>query len=153
MRKLCLLLFVFGSLQSTLAQTPAKPKDLEPLNWLLGTWNRLDTKPGRSGLEAWEKISDQQFNGLGISLRGVDTAFKEKIQIIIKDGAVYYVADVPGNAQPVYFKFTAWNATGFTCENPDHDFPRKIVYQLEGNILHASISGNGKTVPYRFEKK
>lgn len=155
MRNVLLVLLLIAGLEPAMGQaseTPA-PQNLQSLNWLQGSWNRLDTKAGRSGVETWTKVSDHQLKGLGVSMRGTDTAFVEKISIEFKDGGIYYVADVPGNAKPVYFKFTSITPNGFVCENPAHDFPKKIEYQLEGNILKAAISGNGKTIPYRFEKK
>jgi hypothetical protein len=51
----------------------------------------------------------------------------EMITVLIRDDAIYYVADVPQNQQPVYFKFTEITESGFACENPDHDFPKKII--------------------------
>lgn len=38
----------------------------------------------------------------------------------------------------------------FVCENPQHDFPKKITYKLTGNHIYTTISGNGKTIPYNF---
>jgi hypothetical protein len=42
--------------------------------------------------------------------------------------------------------------TGFVCENPGHDFPKKISYHVEGHKLKAQISGDGKSVDYIFER-
>jgi len=41
----------------------------------------------------------------------------------------------------------------FVCENPQHDFPKKISYLKEGNKIKATISGDGKSFDYLFEKK
>ena len=86
-------------------------------------------------------------------MRGSDTLFVEKLRILIRENNVYYVADVPENQKLVYFKLTEISDKGFVCENPDHDFPKKVTYQLEGNQLKATISGDGKSVDYVFEKK
>ncbi|WP_315820030.1 hypothetical protein [Paraflavitalea speifideaquila] len=63
------------------------------------------------------------------------------------------MADVPQNKEPVYFKLTAITKDGFTCENPNHDFPKKIDYKLDGNKLRATISGDGKAIDYLFERQ
>ena len=122
------------------------------LSWLTGTWNRTNTKPGRSGHEKWSRISDKEYVGYGVNMRGTDTAFVEKIKIQVKDNTIYYVADVPENKEPVFFKFISLTNDGFICENPGHDFPKKIEYKLTGDKLKATISGDGKAIDYFFEK-
>jgi len=129
-------------------------KGFKKLDWLIGTWNQTNvSKPGRTSHEHWEKVSSTELRGYAVTLQGSDTLFIEKTTILIKDNEVYYVADVPGNSAPVYFKFTELTTTGFTCENPEHDFPKKISYQVNGNTLKAQISGDGKAVDYLFERK
>jgi len=155
MKKLTFLLFfIVISFFSIAQNTPtATPDNLKKIEWLTGTWNRLDMKPGRSGHERWVKISPQEWEGWGVSMRGSDTAFMEKLRIVVKDNLIFYVADVKGNKDVVYFKFTSLDDDHFVCENPDHDFPTKIEYHHKGNQLQASVSGPGKVIPYLFEKK
>lgn len=126
--------------------------EINKLSWLTGTWNRTNLKAGRTAHERWIK-EDQRLQGWGVSMNGRDTTFVEKLKIIEQDMALYYVADVPENKSSVYFKITEISEGGFVCENPDHDFPKKIAYQLEGTKLKATISGNGKSVDYFFEKQ
>ena len=44
----------------------------------------------------------------------------------------------------------------FVAENPEHDFPKLIRYKLlkkrDGEFLEAVIEGNGKVIPYRFQR-
>jgi hypothetical protein len=63
------------------------------------------------------------------------------------------VADVPENKGLVYFKFTATTDHSFTCENPTHDYPKKIIYDHQGNTLKVTISGDGKSNTFLFERK
>ena len=150
-------LFLISLLISTAVAGQVKSnqavEDFKKLNWLVGTWNRTNAKPGRSGFERWDKTSPQELKGIGVNLQGTDTMFVEKLRIIVKDKDIVYVADVPENQKPVYFKLTEITESSFVCENPEHDFPKKISYQLEGNKLKAQISGNGKAIDYFFEKK
>lgn len=125
--------------------------DMESLNWLEGTWNRVGTNDFAH--ERWEKVSSTEWNGWGITFKGADTSFVEKIKIIKQDNNLYYVADVPENQEPVYFKFISMTKNGFVCENPDHDFPKRIEYKLNGNNLSAIISGDGKSIPFNFQKQ
>src|SRR6186713_1571497 len=86
---------------------------LDQLHWLEGSWSRTNVKPGRSTQEYWKKTSDTEWQGLGVTLHGSDTAFVEKLKLIIKDGSLYYVADIPENRQLVYFKFSTVTENSF----------------------------------------
>lgn len=153
MKKISLLAIFFTLSSSSFGQPSNLTENFGKLTWLIGTWNRTNTKPGRSALEQWEQTSANELRGFGISLQGKDTTFVEKLRIIIKDNNIVYVADVAENQKPVYFKLTEISEIGFVCENPEHDFPKKIWYQLEGKKLNAQISGDGKVIDYFFEKK
>ncbi len=45
-------------------------KDFGKLKWLEGKWKRTNAKPGNSGFEIWTKISDAEWKGKGITLKG-----------------------------------------------------------------------------------
>ena len=142
-----------GFIVFLMAANASAQLSLSNLEWLLGSWNRTNAKPGRSGVEIWTKKSDQEFAGKGINLRGTDTTFVEKLKIISRDSKIYYVADVPENKEPVLFELTSLIGMNVTFENPSHDFPKKINYELMGDKLKATISGNGKAIDYWFERK
>lgn len=143
------------TLCATLSCTNIKAQNnqLDQLEWVIGFWDRTNTKPGRSAHERWEKVSNTALSGWGVSLRESDTTFVEKLQVFVKDGILYYQADVPENPAPVSFAFTSIDKTGFVCENPNHDFPKKIQYELKGDTLVATTSGDGKEVIFRFRKR
>ncbi len=128
-------------------------EDFNKLDWLTGTWNRTNVKPGHSGREEWKKSSVSELSGSGISMKGKDTVVTEKIKIVIIEDTIYYVADVPENKGLVYFKFVSISEKSFVCENPHHDFPKMVAYTFDGKVLKATISGNGKSIDYLFEKK
>ena len=128
-------------------------KDLTNTEWLVGKWTRTNSRPGRSGFEVWERISPTELKGMGINLKGADTTFIEKLKIVVKNSELFYVADVPENKEPVFFKLTGSATNSLTFENPQHDFPRKIVYELAEGKLRATISGDGKSNEFWFEKK
>ena len=135
-----------------LAASSFAQNDISNVSWLAGTWTRTNTKPGRTGLEMWSKKGDELI-GRGVNMNGADTAFVEKLKIVSKDGKLFYVADVPENKSAVWFEFIELTSKGFVCENPKHDFPKKISYSLDGDKLKATISGDGKEVDYWFVRK
>jgi hypothetical protein len=126
--------------------------DFRKLDWLEGVWTRSDVKPGRTAHESWQKISASEWKGIGVNINGTDTTFVEKLKLVIKEDNIYYVADLAENKEPVYFKLTAITNNSFVCENPQHDFPKKIFYQKNGDKMKATISGDGKSFDYSFEK-
>lgn len=145
---LCFALMLF----SFLAPGQQTKNNLKSVEWIIGTWQRTNTKPGQTAYEKWEKTSKGEFRGMGVTLEGKDTVFVEKLKIMAKDNELFYVADVAHNKAPVYFKFTKLGATGFVSSNPAHDFPKEISYQLAGEKLQAKISGDGKAIGFDFVK-
>ncbi|MEO1050041.1 MAG: DUF6265 family protein [Bacteroidota bacterium] len=125
-------------------------KDITSFDWLVGTW-----KNTRNGvLESWH-YSDDKTHLLGMSYKVVqqDTAIMETITLKREGDTFFYLPDVPHNQQPISFKITSFNTSGFISENPQHDFPKKIAYELtDKKKLKAVISGDGKEIPFYFEK-
>ncbi|HEY5822722.1 MAG TPA: DUF6265 family protein [Cyclobacteriaceae bacterium] len=144
------VLFLITSCSYSVIAQSVTEKDFSKLSWLEGSWKRTNAKPGRTASENWKKGNSNEWIGIGVSLKEQDTSFVEKLKILVKDNAIYYVADVAENKGPVYFKFTELTSDGFVCENPDHDFPRKISYKKEGNNLKATTSGDGKSIDFLF---
>jgi len=146
---LILLILYIGSVNAQ-QQSPEVESKFKSLKWLEGRWERSNVKPGMKANEQWQVYAPYQLKGIGVMMKGEDTVFLEKIQIIIKEGNIYYVADVKENKAPVYFKFTSVTPHGFICENPEHDFPKKIVYELNGSKLVVTISDDSKSQNYFF---
>ena len=155
MKKALLLASILFAIEMVYSQSPSQRAmdDFKKLDWLEGDWTRLDVKPGRTTHESWQRISSTEWKGLGVNMKGRDTAFVEKLKLVIKDDNIYYVADLAENKGPVYFKLTLLTDHSFVCENSQHDFPKKIIYQKDGNKIKATISGDGKSLDYLFEKK
>ncbi|MBA4053146.1 MAG: hypothetical protein C0490_00385 [Marivirga sp.] len=132
-----------------MAQTAEK--NFNKLKWIEGTWIRSNNKAGQSGQERWVESSPYELKGHSFTMKGADTLFVERINIRVMNDELYYVADVPENNKPIYFKLTEVTEAGFVCENPAHDFPKKITYEYKDKILKASISGDGKAIDYYFK--
>ena len=152
MKKIALIIAMIFAGAAGYAQ-PNQNSDFDKLKWLTGTWKRTGLKPGQSGTETWSVTSATELTGKGITMRGADTVVVEKLSIIIKDNEIFYVADVTGSPKPVFFKMTSITADGFVCENPEHNFPKKIAYTRVDGGIHATISGDGKSVDYNFVKE
>jgi hypothetical protein len=133
--------------------SPEIETQFRSLRWLVGNWERMNVRQGQTASEKWQNIAPNELKGLGVTMKENDTMFLERIQIRIKDNKIYYVADVRENKDPIFFEFTSITRTGFVCENPEHDFPKKIEYSLNGTNLTVVISGNGKSQNYLFVRR
>jgi hypothetical protein len=114
----------------------------EKLDWFIGSW-KGEIKESIF-IETWEKVNDSLFSGQSYFIEGGDTVSRETISLQLQDTSVFYIPLVEGqnDNKPVYFKLTFSDNTYAVFENPGHDFPQKITYQLRnGDSLIATISG------------
>jgi hypothetical protein len=124
----------------------------QSFQWLEGPWKQKD-KPA---YEVWEKGSGENlFEGTAFTISPAgDTVITEEIRFIREGKSFVYIPDVVGDQGPVRFTVTRHSKSGFIAENPAHDFPKKIAYtwyKKEGLLL-ATISGDGKSITFHFEK-
>ncbi|WP_316749849.1 DUF6265 family protein [Pedobacter gandavensis] len=154
MKTLKLLLFIPALLiiNTSYAQE-SMPQKFKKLEWLIGKWERTNAKAGESGQETWEKSANLKLTGKMVTLKGTSPIFAENMEFITRGKDIYYTAIAEGDKQPTYFKVTSLVKDGFTCENPEHDFPKKIIYKRKGKNLKAVISGGGKTIDFDFIKE
>ena len=121
--------------------------ELRKPDFILGHWNRVNNNPGNLTYEIW----NDDFTGIGFTMRQKDTVFKEILSIVeINDTLVLKVEGV--NEKPTLFKFTEQTETSFTSENPENEFPKKIKYYKDGGKLKAVISAGEDSVEFVFEK-
>lgn len=130
---------------------PAKAA-ISDMAWLTGAW------VGTSGTGGARSIEERWSPPLGGSMlavsrtvsRGKMVAF-EYLRLVERDGGLVYVAQ-PNGAPPTEFVLTELSATRAVFENPRHDAPQRIVYELsaEGR-LSASIGFAKGGRPQRFE--
>lgn len=153
MKKIYYLLFLSLLFSLTLSAQSTSVNPIAQLNWLEGRWERVMNNPDQTAFEEWE-VKNGMLVGKGVTLQGTDTVFVENLSILLKEDKLYYVADVDSNIEPTYFRITSYSKNGFISENPEHDFPKQIEYQLtEEGELTATISGDGQSIPFLFRKK
>jgi hypothetical protein len=153
MRQILLLVVLLIGASSSRLKAEEATAQLSQMAWLAGTWQRVGLPEGQSGYERWAYDRAQGFVGVGVSERGGRAVFEEKLRILVQDRTVYYVADVPENPKPVYFKLTELSEHGFTFENPAHDFPQKISYKRYEQRLHVKVSAGDKAMEFEFERQ
>ncbi|MFN0058059.1 MAG: DUF6265 family protein [Planctomycetota bacterium] len=133
--------------------TPAKAA-IGDLAWLSGVW--VGTR-GEGGATSIEERWSPPLGGAMLAVsrtvsRGKMSAF-EYLRIVERDGGLIYIAQ-PGGASPTEFVLTELGKTRVAFDNPRHDYPKRIVYELsaEGG-LSATIGFMKGGTPRRFEFK
>lgn len=84
---------------------------------------------------------------LGMSHTSVADTTREYEYLQIRqqaDGDIFYVA-IPSGQKETSFKLTKSDGKEVVFENPEHDFPQRIIYRFENdNSLFARIEGTIK---------
>ena len=99
----------------------------------------------------------KDLSGVGLTLKGTDTTFFEKMKIIQKNDTLYLevndVNDVNDvNEKPTFFTFTKQTDTSFVSEKTKNKFPKKIKYYLENEQLKAEVSNTDFSIEFIFER-
>lgn len=122
-------------------------KKIQKPTWLFGKWERVNEKSNNKTFDFWNK----NLTGIGFTLKGSDTIFKEVMSIIeLKDTLNLKIEGV--NDLPTLFKFTKQTDSSFTCINLKNEFPKKIYYYLDNNQLKCKISNDEFSVDFIFNK-
>jgi len=131
--------------------TPAKAT-IGDLKWLSGAW--VGARP--SGATFEERWSPGKGGAMLATSRSVNASGRmfafEFLRIVERDGGLVYVAQ-PNGAPPTDFVLVEVSATRAVFENPRHDYPKRIAYELAGDSLTATIGFIKGGTPRRFEFK
>jgi len=130
----------------TMAYSQDKNIDSNPfdkLNWIVDKW--IST-PGESiTYENWVRLDDITYSGESHTIRNGDTVFTEQLKIEKVGDDIFYTAIVEHNPGPVSFKLIELEDNKAIFENPEHDFPNRIIYMLKDDgLLYARIEGKNK---------
>ncbi len=155
--RIIILLFFVGfliSCKSDKKQEIPSQNDITHQNnnptWLIGSWERVGDKEGKKTYEYWRQNKDGEFIGLGCTLKGKDTIWKEDVLLTEdNDGWKFEVVGL-GDTIPTVFRISKMDKNKFICENDENEFPKKIEYAFDGKNINAVISGGGPTIPFNF---
>jgi hypothetical protein len=101
--------------------------------------------------EEWRVVSPDFL--IGTSTTTVNGAAREFefLRVVSKDGKVDYVAQPNGNPATAFTLAPASSADKLIFENPQHDFPKRIIYtKLSDTQVTASIDGGEGTRAISF---
>ena len=117
--------------------------------WLAGAW--VGTMGSRSIEERWSPPLGGAMLATSRTVKGDKMVAFEFLRIVQRDGGLVYKAQ-PGGKPPTEFVLTELSATRAVFENPRHDSPQRIVYELtaEGGLT-ASVGYMKGGSPTLFE--
>lgn len=120
--------------------------------WMAGAWCTDGPATDRV-CEYWTPESGGLMLGAGITMKRGRPSEWEQTRIA-RDGAVPAYFASPNGAPAVEFRAVASDATSITFENRGHDYPQRIRYWREGDLLIAEISlaDGGKPMRWTYRR-
>lgn len=135
---------------SAALQTPAPA--IKDVAWIGGCWDL--TRNARHVVESWMPPEGGTMMGVSRTVNNGKTTEWEFL--IIREGArgLEYVAKPSGQPEAT-FTSTRVAPNEVVFENAAHDFPKKITYRRDGDVLTAAIEGpmQGQTRRIEFPYK
>lgn len=139
------------ALAATLIQTPPAPPDL---SWMAGYW--LDCSGGREASETWSDPRAGLIVGSAVTVRNGRAGFEASVIGPTPDGGLAYYAQ-PDGAPPTPFVLEEQTGQSAVFFNPDNDFPTRIRYRRDGDVMTARIEGQiggvDRAIEWRFERR
>jgi hypothetical protein len=119
---------------------------------LVGNYERFGEKEGQKTYESWTMNEAGEFIGIGCTLKGGDTIWKENIVLSEENGEWTFDVIGLGDTTTTSFLVTLMEKNRFICVNDLNEFPKKIEYAFDGKGINAEISGGGPTIPFNFKR-
>ncbi len=124
----------------------------ETFDWLLGEWKKNDELAGKETFEIWEKVNENEYSGIGFTLRNADTIPLEKMRLLRSADHWDLFVKTPKDIEYTTFDGTNHSEFEFTCENNEIEFPNIIKYWIEGELLNATVSSSELSLSFEFQK-
>ena len=121
------------------ATLPAAAVPIDELAWFAGCWAAEQGDAG-SG-EIWTTPAGATMLGASRTVRGGRTVAHEFMQIVDGPQGLVFVA-APSAKPAASFRALRVEARRVTFENPDKDFPQRVIYELpDDDTLIGHIEG------------
>jgi hypothetical protein len=134
-----------------IAMPEAAKGTIADVQWLAGAW--VGTRGRASIEERWSPPLGGAMLGLSRTVSGERMVAFEFLRIVERDGGLVYIAQ-PNGTSPTEFVLTELQGKRAVFENPRHDSPQRIVYEMsDDGALSASIGFINGGRPQRFDFK
>ena len=125
------------------------------LSWISGCWQQTGAN-GRLVEEQWMTPRGNTMMGMSRTVRGDSLIEYEQLRIGERAGkAVYYA--LPSGQTASEFTAAAVSDTVVVFENPQHDFPQRIIYRKRGADsivarIEGTMNGRSRGVDFPYAK-
>ena len=129
------------------------PANIERVSWIAGCWE--GRAANRVYTEQWMKPLGGLMLGISRTVAGERAVAYEFLQIKVDGADLFYVAKPSGQAE-ASFKLTRQSEREAIFENPQHDFPQRIIYRLQTDdslIARTEGKSNGTDRAIDFPMK
>ena len=147
------VLMILVSITIATSQSPEAKLSISSLSWITGDWQ--NAPGGRAQIEEhWTTPSGGSMLGMSRTVASEKTVEFEYLRIEQRVDGIFYVAHPKASCPGTDFKLTRSSVTEAVFENPQHDFPKRIIYRKTGEDgLTASIDGGEGTKSMAFPMK
>jgi hypothetical protein len=147
MKKIAICLIALATAAVAVAQdkpaapAPEKKLKLENIAWLSGCWKGAEN-PRHSTFEHWTKPVGNMLLGMGTTVTNGKVSAYEYMRIEARDDGNLVFTAKPHNQSEATFTLTSSDADNLIFENPEHDFPQRVIYRRgKDDSLEARIDG------------
>ena len=125
---------------------------LDDLKWMFSDWE-LRTEDSLV-TESWRRVSPKTAEGRGrvYSVPDFRISSSESMRLASMAGEIFYTAKVAHNEFPVSFRLTSCSEKTAVFENPSHDFPTRVAYEMTGpgtvSVDVSGLQGDGFSLSY-----
>ena len=135
----------------------SKSYSLDKLGFMAGCWESSGSKD-RVGSEQWMKPAGGMMMGMGRTVSGGKAVDYEFMRIEQRGEDVFFIAQPKANAAETPFKLIRLDENGAVFENPEHDFPQRVIYRptKEGNLaarIEGTMQGKAKGIDFPMVRK
>ncbi len=143
MLRLALILLMAGG--------PTRAADIAALDWLAGCWSYDGRAPG-SG-EVWMPPAGGTMFAMSRVVKQSRTIAHEFMQIRSDDSGSLVLIASPSGQATASFRLIETGIQSVAFENPDHDFPQRILYRRDNDKLAGRIEGVSDGEPLAIDFK
>jgi hypothetical protein len=141
----CVRAFVFASVMLAACGAAAQAPPSATPDWMSGYW--LSCANGETA-ENWFGAGTGVLLGTNLSGGGF-----EFLRIAANEqGGVSYYAMPGGSSPPTEFAMVSHEGERAMFENTAHDFPQRVIYAREGDLMTARIDGRDQAMEWRFAR-
>jgi hypothetical protein len=117
----------------------AQANRVASLDWMAGNWAQETGK--EKVMEAWVGPGNGLMAAVNLTTMPGGRKTFEFLRIADTADSMSYFAS-PGGRPPVEFRFKESGDKRVVFENLGHDYPQRIIYWKDGDLLAARIEGN-----------